>query len=431
VYKTVPHITLKSIANNEPPATETLYDSSNKKMNVTRYAGFRLPGLLLVLSSSINHGLYAAAFSLPTTSPPVRVKGGACLHNNVSPSVFPLLAIIYGPYGSRMEDGECDDTFVEESSKRTSILSEEDPEMSFRKAFQAQVDPRQLLRVACAQAQPPHDQIHPSQVTDINLVSVSLDQIQVGLGIAQSEGTAVQLLVPIAFHSCETLNDMVEQLQTIMDPQAIIKIREMEQRQRIASEPAAQQILLAQLSIEPSADNLPQWWTGTELQEGALAEECTNLKRLLNEDDFASNVRGLAIKYGDTISAKTIVEARVAVVGPAGLYLRGLVEVDDAVRVPSSSTIAGKTIVPITIRFDSTASNAKTLRSNVLNLMDALEDEVEKDVGVEPPVSLSVEQARRQSRSPEDDAGRLAVKYAAISDLGERAYTILKDLGMI
>jgi adenine-specific DNA-methyltransferase len=26
VYKTVPHITLKSVANNEPPATETLYD---------------------------------------------------------------------------------------------------------------------------------------------------------------------------------------------------------------------------------------------------------------------------------------------------------------------------------------------------------------------------------------------------------------------
>ena len=25
-YKTVPHITLKSIANNEPPAQETLYD---------------------------------------------------------------------------------------------------------------------------------------------------------------------------------------------------------------------------------------------------------------------------------------------------------------------------------------------------------------------------------------------------------------------
>ena len=37
-YKTVPHITLKSIANNEPPATETLYDqpvSDKAKMRVT------------------------------------------------------------------------------------------------------------------------------------------------------------------------------------------------------------------------------------------------------------------------------------------------------------------------------------------------------------------------------------------------------------
>jgi len=37
-YKTVPHITLKSIANNEPPATETLYDQpfkDNKKSRIT------------------------------------------------------------------------------------------------------------------------------------------------------------------------------------------------------------------------------------------------------------------------------------------------------------------------------------------------------------------------------------------------------------
>jgi adenine-specific DNA-methyltransferase len=37
-YKTVPHITLKSIANNEPPATETLYDQpfiDNKKIRIT------------------------------------------------------------------------------------------------------------------------------------------------------------------------------------------------------------------------------------------------------------------------------------------------------------------------------------------------------------------------------------------------------------
>ncbi|MBX7217460.1 MAG: hypothetical protein K1X90_10855, partial [Candidatus Kapabacteria bacterium] len=38
VYKTVPHITLKSLANDEPPATETLYDKpeiDNKKLRVS------------------------------------------------------------------------------------------------------------------------------------------------------------------------------------------------------------------------------------------------------------------------------------------------------------------------------------------------------------------------------------------------------------
>ncbi|MDD2725599.1 MAG: DNA methyltransferase [Methylovulum sp.] len=39
VYKTVPHITLKSIANNEPPATETLVDQPLKETNKTRVTG--------------------------------------------------------------------------------------------------------------------------------------------------------------------------------------------------------------------------------------------------------------------------------------------------------------------------------------------------------------------------------------------------------
>jgi adenine-specific DNA-methyltransferase len=38
-YKTVPHITLKSIAQNEPPATETLYDQPLKESSKTRITG--------------------------------------------------------------------------------------------------------------------------------------------------------------------------------------------------------------------------------------------------------------------------------------------------------------------------------------------------------------------------------------------------------
>lgn len=39
IYKTVPHVTLKSIANNEPPATETLYDQPQEDKKKLRVAG--------------------------------------------------------------------------------------------------------------------------------------------------------------------------------------------------------------------------------------------------------------------------------------------------------------------------------------------------------------------------------------------------------
>jgi adenine-specific DNA-methyltransferase len=39
VYKTVPHVTLKSIANNEPPATETLYDQPRVDRKRNRVSG--------------------------------------------------------------------------------------------------------------------------------------------------------------------------------------------------------------------------------------------------------------------------------------------------------------------------------------------------------------------------------------------------------
>ena len=39
VYKTVPHVTLKSIANNEPPAREILYDAPEKDSSKTRVTG--------------------------------------------------------------------------------------------------------------------------------------------------------------------------------------------------------------------------------------------------------------------------------------------------------------------------------------------------------------------------------------------------------
>jgi adenine-specific DNA-methyltransferase len=39
IYKTVPHITLKSLANDEPPATETLYDQPEQDKKLLRVSG--------------------------------------------------------------------------------------------------------------------------------------------------------------------------------------------------------------------------------------------------------------------------------------------------------------------------------------------------------------------------------------------------------
>ena len=349
-----------------------------------------------------------------------------------------LSAIVFGPDGYRIEDLEDDD---DDDHDKAMWAENEAARSSPFQAFQAQVDPRLLVRVACAQASPPHDQIHPSQVTNINLVAVSLDRIEVGLGIPQTQDTTVQILVPIPFQSCESVDDMVEQIQTIMDPQAILKIREMEERQQASLEKqrgvAQEATSVDHLSEAPSINDLPEWWTWVELKRSFM-DACTSLKSLLNEDDFVSDIRTLARKYylpdDPTTKTNDIVDARVAAVGPSGLYLRALVN-----KAPN------KAIVPVAIRFDSTASSAEILRSSVLKLLDGVEAQIDEPLVatvplvppliplVEAPGDLSTNKWKELRRQPKsfDEEQRLATKYAGISDLGERAFAILKDLHMI
>lgn len=60
VYKTVPHVTLKSIANNEPPATETLYDSPEIDSKKTRVTGpFTIEALPVPVVFSVDEALNA------------------------------------------------------------------------------------------------------------------------------------------------------------------------------------------------------------------------------------------------------------------------------------------------------------------------------------------------------------------------------------
>ena len=63
VYKTVPHITLKSIANNEPPATETLYDQpeiDKTKIRVTAV----IRSVFICVCNSVTPGQFVSAIAM-------------------------------------------------------------------------------------------------------------------------------------------------------------------------------------------------------------------------------------------------------------------------------------------------------------------------------------------------------------------------------
>lgn len=72
VYETVPHITLKSIANNEPPATETLYDKpfiDKSKHRVTGpFTVEAVPSLTVKSVDEIDAGTNAGLYTTPDNS---------------------------------------------------------------------------------------------------------------------------------------------------------------------------------------------------------------------------------------------------------------------------------------------------------------------------------------------------------------------------
>jgi len=399
---------------------------------------------LIWCTSSISHAtIHGLAFAFMLEAKvPSRMMHNDRQHTYTPSSIFQRWAIVYGPDGSRMDSDDMYNT--DDIGSKQDWNNDKTSESSVLEAFQVQVDPRQVLRVACAVAPPPYNQIHPSQVTSINLISATLNKIDVGLGISQEGGTTIQILVPIAFQSCQTIQDMVDQLQTTMDTEAMVKIRELEQRTQVVTP-----TILTQLSEDPIADDLPEWWTWVELQI-SLREECMNLKQLLNEDDFLDDIRKLATMYhyGDSSSNENpMIEARVAEVGPSGLYLRGLVDESPTVSTKPSSSPKIR-IIPVAIRFDTKATTPEMLRNNVLKLIDPLEEVKDPEIietmtttttkpseetlpsadPVQEP--LSIVQIRKQPKSFEEEE-LLAAKYAAIPDLGDRAYTILKDLRMI
>jgi len=360
-------------------------------------------------------------------------------------------ALIYSEHGMTLEkEEEC--VHSSSDSPSSSSLS-----TSLWKEYLAdQLDNTdQLIKVACAFAPSPHNNLHPKQIQSATIVHADSTEVQVALAIPQESmdlGTCVQVLVHIPME-CKNINgntvlECILQTMEQMEVHANQLIGEREMLQDRAEQLKQQEIIRKELQ-EETVDLLPDWWTFPELKI-TLAEECDSLKLLLNDYEFIPTLKQLCQIHSskNDPSILQIWEARVASVGPSGVFLRAYATVGQGDQSRNQ-------IVNVPIRFSQTGSTADDVREYVLDLVESVESlseqelsssdsstavttistEIQADVDQVPVTNVDEQvraicNSRKQPKSPEEEA-LLAARYAAIADVGERAFCILKDLGMI
>lgn len=428
--------------------------------------------LLLILLKELD------AYSIHQLSPSLRKEQSTTLTRSSTSNY----AIIYGAEGEGV--WEEDSTFTLSSTTSSSHLIESlDLEMDL------------LIRLASAFAPSPHNHLHPKDIISANLVNLTPSGADIAATIATTENQnnagCVQILVPVTFpRPCydhpddETAACLVENFQ-ILDLEACEKIQLSEYTQDYADQLERQQNVLQSLREEPLAIDLPNWWTYAELNQ-KLEEECSEMKYLLNENDFAADINSLFQNnfQGEDIQ---VIKTCVAAVGPSGIFLRAYVERQSNDEKEEKDVYF---IANLVLEFDKRATSSDELRSNVLDMVEvpeesSIQEESEEEKAEEEEeetnlqytfqrqlletrlqidyaasqrqkkkekevfqrrlleARLQYEQIQLQStrervlqigikqpKSVKDEA-RLAEKYAKIEDIGERAFAILKDLELI
>jgi hypothetical protein len=247
----------------------------------------------------------------------------ALAYGSVSPSLrkphttTTRQVIIYGG-----DDGER----VWEDDNESTTLSSSTGEL--KTAVSSQLDPQLLLRVACALAPPPNDNLLPKDCLGAHLVWVSTTGAGIAVSVATGGERVAQVLVPITFpRPCSDANEacILGSFQQL-DSESYQSIADKEWKEQHAEQLASQQQLIESLQEEPSGIDLPDWWSYAALNQG-LVDECSNMKTLLNEEDFATDLNIIFQNHfqNPDFSIQTI-KTCAASVGPSGLFLRSYAE---------------------------------------------------------------------------------------------------------
>jgi hypothetical protein len=110
---------------------------------------------------------------------------------------------------------------------------------------------------------------------------------------------------------------------------------------------------------------LPHWWVNPI---GELIAECEFLKKLLNEDEFSKDLRGLACRTMSAVLGEDfdVQQAAVAVIGPAGLVIRA----NYADEILLGKTTSDLETAELPISFQTAARNPGELRELVLRTVE-------------------------------------------------------------
>jgi hypothetical protein len=196
-------------------------------------------------------------------------------------------------------------------------------------------------------------------IVSVEILSVNNDHIDISAVVCENDG-CVTILVPVSFpNDCSTVSSSSME-ECVIDNIDALDIRAQNIISRIES---SNNMDLCTLD---GCAELPSWWVQPEVKP-ALIHECVAIKKLLNENDFEDSIKELVNKSIATfMSGKKsiqILQAAVAAVGPAGLYIRARIKSGDSL---DSDTLDETTIVDIPYSFGDSVKNAVDLRSAVL-----------------------------------------------------------------
>jgi len=181
--------------------------------------------------------------------------------------------------------------------------------------------------------------LHPKQIESVTVLSLEATRMELGALVCEG-GDCVNISIPVVFSkSCQDPRQQsaaTEEsiLNTIheLDKQATVEIEQAEIAEDNFEQIQSDERLHVELQDEGVRPNLPTWWTEAA-GDLVMQDECSNVKNLLNDEEFQSEILALAkLQHSQTGVSKDeakVTQAAVAFVGTSGVLLRANVQYSD------------------------------------------------------------------------------------------------------